>query len=436
MGQPNAKRIQAVIRETVTTPASDDKQLVAKTCFFHVGDIVDVIDEDANGNITSVLASNLTVLAIDLNAFLVLSASVDTTAAVGTPRIASQTLDDMQEAIERALCPDELGAAQSDFNVRQSILAQALNSPIAGQTTYEIANAKFFRPGDTFDILATEGIVQTGAIIVSVSPNADSTNNRSEVVISTLGDTSTFTSPFLISTDISVQDAIERNQEDIDQIDKPLENEDLDLGTGTDTCFETDFLFRQGSSKILIDGVRKRLGTSGTRAALTVGTGNSQLLFTSQLLGLLGNEVEVRVVSGAGLTISVTKQFRASATAITSGTTFYRISINDNGGAATALSIAAALNASALVKRLVLVRYGGTGLGVVAAFAYTALTGGLDNGTGDYAELEQVFENVITLTGYKWVSFHIRPDERNRMNVPPQDDEELNADYRQILVNV
>jgi hypothetical protein len=435
MGQPNAKRIQAVIRETVTTPASDDKQIVAKTCFFHVGDIVDVIDEDVNGNITSVLASNLSVLAIDVDAFLVLSASVDTTVAVGTPRIASQTLDDMQEAIERALCPDELAAAESDFTVRQSIITQALNSPIGGQTTYEIANAKFFRPGDTFDILADEGIVQTGAIIVSVSPNADSTNNRSEVVISTLIDTSTFTNPFLISTDISVQDAIERNQEDIDQIDKPLENEDMDLGNGTDTCFETDYLFRQGSSKILIDGVRKRLGTAGTRAARTQGAGNSALTFTSQLLGLLGNEVEVRVVAGAGLTISVTKEFKASSSAILS-TTFYRISINDNGGAATALAIAAALNASALVKRLVLVQYGGTGLGVVAAFAYTALAGGLDNGTGDYAELEQVFENVISLTGYKWISFHIRPDERNRMNVPPQDDEELNADYRQILVNV
>lgn len=435
MGQTNAKRIQVILRETVTTPINDERQPVAKTAFFKVGDTVDVIDEDAAGNIVSTLADNLTVLSLDTDEAVILSAAVDTTAATGTPRIMNQTLDDGQAAIERALLqqPDSDDAS---FEIREPIVAQSLNTPIGGQSTYEVANAKFIRPGDTFDVLADEGAVAVGVTIISVDPKADATNNRSEVVISPNVDTSTFTNPFLLSTDVSVQDAIRRNQEDIDQIDKPVENEDLDAGNGLDCAFELDFLFRQGTTKVIFDGNRKRLGTAGTRAALTQGAGDSSLLFTSMLLGLLGNEVRVRVVAGAGLTITVMKAFQSTGSAINTGVTTYDISINDNGGAATSAQIAAALNAHAQVKRLVQVRYGGDGTGVVAAFAYTALTGGLDNGVGDYAELEQIFENVISLTGYKWISFHVRPNEPNRMDNPPQDTEELVADYRRILVNV
>lgn len=435
MGQPNARRIQTVLRETVTTPINDDRQAVAKTCFFAVGDVVDVIDEDANGDIVSVLASGLTITSMDPDVAVVLSAAVDTTAATVTPRIMNRTLDDAQMAIERALCRDPNLDGDTPFIVREVILAQALNSPIGGQTTYEVANGRFIRAGDTFDVIADEGLVQAGVTVVSVALNADAVNNRTEVVVNAVVDTSTFTNPKLLSTDISAQDAIERNQEDIDLIDRPVENEDLDAGNSIDAAFEVDNLFRAGTTKVHIDGNRKRLGTAGTRAALTQGAGNSQLLYTSMLLGLLGNEVEVRVVAGAGLTVTVTKQFQGTPSGITSGQTFYRISINDNGGTATAAQIAAALNANAQVKRIVQVRYGGTGAGVVTPFAYTALAGGLDNGTGDYAEIEQVFENVIVSTGFKWVSFHVRPASENRLNHPPQSDEELFADYRRILVN-
>jgi hypothetical protein len=434
MGQANAKRIQVKLRETVTVPASSTVQPVAKTCFFEVGDLVDVVDVDANGNILSTLADNLTIVALALNASLTLSASVDTTAATGTPMIVNQKLDDAQEAIERALCHDSY-AQETLFDVSEAILAQALNSPAGGQTTFQVADSKFWRAGDVVDILADEGVVQQGVTILSVNPLADLANNRSTIVVNAVVDTSTFTNPYIQSTDITVQDAVERNQQDIDSIDAPVENEDLGDGNGTDCAFETANLFKIGTSKVFIDGIRKKLGTAGTRASLTQGAGNSQLIYTSMLLGLLGNEIRVRVVSGAGLTISVTKTFKASASGINTAQTTYDISINDNGGAATAAQIAAALNASALVKRLVQVQYGGTGAGVVSAFAYTALSGGLNNGTGDYAEIPQILNNLITSTGMKWVSFWIIPADKQRMNEPPQDDEEQTIDYRKILVN-
>jgi hypothetical protein len=85
---------------------------------------------------------------------------------------------------------------------------------------------------------------------------------------------------------------------------------------------------------------------------------------------------------------------------------------------------------------LVQVQYGGDGTGVVSTFGATSLAGGADNGTGDYAELPQVFENLIAQTGYKWISFHIRPSERNRMKIPPTNSEELVIDYRKPLHNV
>jgi len=67
--------------------------------------------------------------------------------------------------------------------------------------------------------------------------------------------------------------------------------------------------------------------------------------------------------------------------------------------------------------------------------AATPLAGGLNDATFDYAELEQVYKNNISATGYKWIAFNVRPDQKNRMKVPPQDSEELYMDYRTALVN-
>jgi hypothetical protein len=435
MGQINLIRTQFIAREVITSLSNTANHTLAFTGYYLAGDVVDVLDIDVNGNVLSTLASNLTIVAINPNTSIVLSAAVDTSAAVGTPVLSCQIIDDGQEAIDRLYRKTPFSATSMDFDLREDILFEVQNSPIVGQTTYSVANTAFWRAGDTFDVLADEGLIGSGNV-VSVNVNADAANNLSTIVIDTvLPFVSGYTNPFILDTSITTQQAIERNQERIDGIDTPIENEYMGVGDGALCAFRTSQLFVQNTSKLLMDGKRLRLGTPGTRAALTQGAGNSQLLFTSMLLGLLGNEVEVRVVSGAGYTVAVTKTFFVTGAGSLTGS-LYRVTVNDNGGAGTALAIANAINTNATARSIVQARYGGTGLGVVATFGPTALTGGLDNGTGDYAEIEQVYNNLLTATGFQWVSLHIRRNEVNRLHKPPQDDEEMCIDYRRATENI
>jgi hypothetical protein len=435
MGQINLIRTQFIAREVITSLINDDKQNLAFTGYYAVGDVVDVLDIDVNNNILSVLASNLTILSIAPNTFVVLSSAVDTSAAVGTPVLSCQIIDDGQEAIDRLYRRVPFAAGGIDFDLRENVLFEVQDSPIVGQTTYSVADTAFWRAGDTLDVLADEGLIGS-TTVVSVNVNADAANNLSTIVIDdVLPFVSGYTNPFLLDTSITTQQAIERNQERIDGIDTPVENEYMGIGDGALCAFRTSQLFVQNTSKLLMDGKRLRIGTPGTRATLTQGAGDSQLLFTSMLLGLLGNEVEIRVVAGAGYTVAVTKTFFVtSAGSLTAS--LYRVTVNNNGGAGTALAIAAAINANTTARSIVQARYGGTGLGVVSVFGPTALTGGLDNGTGDYAEIEQVYNNLLTATGFQWVSLHIRRNEVNRLHKPPQDDEEMCIDYRRATENI
>jgi hypothetical protein len=442
MGQTNLIRTQFEPRTTIINPKNDDKQDVSDICYFELGDTVDVIDEDVNGNITSVLANNITIQAISpgnaATLFVVLSAVVDTTAAVGTPRIRVQEIDDGQSALERVFCRRQKGPFV--FDLFQNINLSTLNQPIAGQTTLDVDDVSFFRVGDTVDILADEGIIVSDAVIQAVNPNADASLNQATIVINGVVDTSGFTNPFILDKTITISDAIRRNQERIDSVDRPVENEFMGLGNGTRVAWETTNLFVEGSSKPFVDGRRARRGIAGTRATHIEGAGTSQLTYTSMLLGLLGNFIDIEVVNAPGLGVTVTEQFKSSSSAIIPPTE-YLVQVNSNSGTATAQEIADAINADAVAKTIVQVQYGGGGLaadgsGVVTPFGPTALTGGLDDGTADYAELEQIFENSIIGTGFKWVSLHIRPDERNRYNEPPQDDEEQCIDYRRAMENV
>lgn len=434
MGQTNLKRTHFEPRVTVLSPKNDNKQDVDFTGYFEIGDFVDVIDEDANGNILNVLADNLTILAInDGTKFIVLSAVVDTTAAVGTPKIRVQQIDDGFEAVDRLYRRRFRGSI--GFNLTQDIEAQALNSPIAGQTTFDIDDASLFKAGDEVDLLADEGLIGSDVVVVSVNVNADASNNKATVVVSGVYDTSTFTNPFILNKTITVEDAIRRNQEKIDGIDQPIENEHVGIGNNTQVVFDVDTLFIEGSSKLFADGKRLRKGTAGTRASHVQGAGNGQLTLTSMILGLLGNRVRIQVVNAAGFTVSVSQNFSWNA-----GTGFaassYLVQVNNDSGTATSQEIAEAINANVNAQKIMQARWGGDGTGTVAAFGPTALAGGLDNGIGDYAELEQVFENSITGTGFKWMSIHIRPNEINRLNSPFSDDEELCVDYRKAISNV
>lgn len=438
MGQMHLKRSHFEPRVTVLNPKNDDKQDVDFVGYFEIGDYVDVIDVDAAGNIISILSDNVQVLAINPGTnFLVLDTVVDTTAATGTPKIRVQQIDDGHEAIDRLYRRNLKGPIS--FTVLQSIEAQELNAPIAGQTKFDIDDASFFKTGDIVDLLADEGIIVSDVTITSVDPNADATNNKATISVAGVYDTSTFTNPFILNKSVTYEDAIRRNQEKIDGIDTPFENRDLlptSIGNSLDTAWEVEALFVEGSSKLFVDGRRAKKGLAGTRATHTEGAGSSELIFTSMLLGLLGNEVEVSVQAGAGLTVSVAKTYSASSTQIIPGSTSYVVTVNDNGGTATAADIANAINSDSSARRIVQAQYGGDGSGTVTPFAATNLTGGLNDGTGDYAELEQIYENFIIGTGFKWVSLHMRPNERNRYSEPPSDDEELSIDFRRATENV
>ena len=424
MGQLDLVRTQFEARVPITTPQNDDKQLVNFTGYFDINDVVDVIEVDADDNILNVLADNLTVLAIDPDLSVTLSAVVNTTGLTGTPKIRAQSIDDGEAAIDRLYRRKFQGNVQ--FIVREPILASSLNTPSAGQTRMFVGDIRFIRAGDFFDVLADQGLVASNVAVLAANSNADAVNNRAAVDLNALVDLTGFTNPVLVSRSVTVQQAIERNQQAIDQIDRPVENEDLAAADSNRTVWPAVNLFVPGSTRLFLDGVRKRLGSAGTRAALSSGAGNSQMIFTSLILGLAGNLTKIAVQAGAGLTVSVTGNF----------TTGFTITVNNNGGAATAKDIADAVNANATAQRLVLAQWGGTGLGIAGTFVATVLTGGLGNGTGDYAELEQVYNNFIVNTGYKWVSFHIRPNEVNRLNKPPKSDEELQIDYRRPSVNV
>jgi hypothetical protein len=419
MGQPNANRIQFVPWEEVLTSGDLSVHSVAQTCLFRVGDSVTIYDVDANGCIISSLGS-ATVNAIEKDTALYLDASIDTSVATGTPYAYVTNIDDVQAALERVYCGED---PNSKCQVSESILAQSLDDPIVGQATYSVSSVGYFQAGDAVYVVADEGIQGT-ANVVSVAKNADDTNNYSAIVLDDSIDTSAVTNPKILA-DFDTCVLIDRIKSDVDAIDEPVENEDLDAGDCTHVAFETDSLFRQGSSKVFIDGVRKTLGTAGSRASHTQGTSNSQLTYTSMILGTAGNDTQVSVSAGAGTVVTVSGNFASG----------YTIDVTDNSGAATAADIAAAINADADAKRIVQVQYGGDGTGVVSTFGATSLTGGLDDGTGDYAELEQVLNNEISNTGYKWISFWILPNDRNRLNQPPRSDEDLVVDYRKILYN-
>lgn len=434
MGQLDLKRTQFKACEPVTGGgANSAMQPVTDTSIFEVGDTVRILEFAANGLELSELVTGLTILSIDPNAELTLSASADTTSPPnsGTYHICTDNIDDGQSAVDRAL-RKKVDSTNIKCNVEEDLVSGTLNSPSAGKTTYLVDDVDLFAVGDEVCIQDDGGIIVASALIEAININADLSNNRSEIQIDQLGDISAAVNPKITGKDITIDECVERLGLRIDQIDQPCENENMLTLNGdpdnSHVAWEAAAVFLQNSSKVFLDGNRKKLGTCGTRAFLEQGTfpgNNDALRFDSMILQTDGNKTTVEVQSGAGFTISVTGNFNAG----------YDIVINDNGGAATAKEIADALNADSVVKRLVQVRYGGDGSGVVATFGPTNLAGGLDDGTGDYCEIEQVFNNEISNTGYKWIVFRIDPGNANGLNVPVCDSEDLCIDYRKALVN-
>lgn len=440
MGQTNLIRTLFEGSEIITSSVDSTKQLLAFTRYYKVGDRADIIALDAEGcQVGAALATGLTIDAIENGSSITFDASVDTSTAlpagaVGWYIVPNEILTG-EEAIDRLY---RCYAGSENITVQLCVNAtppSELDTPIVGQSRHLVDDISCLRVGDPVSVISDSGLLGT-ANIVSLQANADEANNMSEIVLDDNIDTTAETN-VKICTDVTVAVLFDRIKNNIDAIDQPCENEFIGDGTCTDTVFDSDALFLAGTSHFYLDGRKLRLGVAGTLATVDQGTypGNSDSLrFTSLITGTLGNEVEVEVVAGAGLTVTVTKSFDWNA-----GTLFtasqYLIQVNDNGGTASSQDIADAINADADAQRILLAQYGGDGTGVVAPFGPTALAGGLDDGTGDYAEMPQVYENNISLTGYNWVSMHIRPGEKNRLDRPPRDTEEMVIDYRKALTN-
>lgn len=418
MGQTNLKRTQFVPRATITTLQNSNVHNLDFSGYLEIADTVDIVDVDANGCITAVLADNLAVVAINRNTNnIVLDTPVDTTLASGTPMIRVQNIDDGQEAVDRLYRRKFTGPV--GFNLTQNILEARVDEPSLGKTTYFVDDVSFFRVGDEITVIDDNGVVASVATIDSVEPNADDTNFRASIVISSAVGVTLGNNPYIQNVSIDMESAVRRNQERIDQIDRPILNQYLGVGNCSHLAFEFPELYVQGSAQVYLDAGRKRRGTAGTRASLINGTGDSQITFESMLLGTEGNKTDIEVVAGAGINVTVSGNSKSG----------YLISVSDNGGAITSKELADAINGDADARRIVQAIWGGTGSGVVAPFGPSDMAGGLNDGTGDYAELEQVWENKKTGTGLKWISFHIRPNERNRMNSAPDNDEEITVDY-------
>lgn len=446
MGQPNSKRSQYKAIEKITSTLSAARQEMDFTGYFEVGDIVDIVSRNPSGALVSTLATGLTVSAIQKDVALILSAAIDTSTALPAGAdswyIGCRQIDDSHEAIDRLYRKkgnvDAPGQIQVSVNsVGDSLLDVDIDGAAQiGNSVLLVDQVSLLRVGDTVQVLADSGLLGT-ATIVALDPMADNVNNYSRIELDQVVDTSGETNVVVVAGALSLTNITSRLAENIDKIDQPVENEDISEGNNIDTVFETDNLFLLRTSKVLIDGVRKRLGTAGTKASLTLGTfpaNNDAIRADAMILGLLGNRIEFRIVNAAGTAITVEKQFKVSGSNNFSQS-FYRISINNASGTATAKQLCDLLNAHAEVRRIAQFRYGGTGLGLPAAVAYTAFSGGLNNGTGDYAEIEQVFQNQITQTGYKFISFRIDNVDINSMNMPPETDEYIVGDYRRALMN-
>jgi hypothetical protein len=425
MGQIDLVRTEFKAWEAITTPANSAVQPMAFTGYYDVGDVVDVNEVDADGNIVGNLVSGATIAAITPNVALIFTAAIDTTAVTpgNTAQVFCLPIDDGQEAIDR-LYHRPVFSGEVNFERSEPVLS----SVTVGGTKLKmfVADVSFFQAGDVVDIVGTVGVPVVGVTVDSVSVQSDDTGNKAYIMLTTNPSIAGITLPEVVLTGVSVSEMGMRVMGYVDNIDKPIENEYLGVGDNKQTVWAFANLFKQSSSKIYLDGVRKRLGTTGTRATYTHGTSDAALTVTSMVLGLKGNACKLAITTGVGAPVPVVTGTYAAG---------FTVTVNNNAGGSSAQLIAEAINASATAKLVMEAQWGGDGTGFPATLSATAMTGGLNNGSGDYAEIEQVFENVISATGFKFIAFWILPTDPNRMNVPPKQSEEIVVDYRMLQFN-
>lgn len=429
MGQKNADTIEFRPWQEITDAINSNQHTLDDICLLRNNDKVDIIEVESldTEKVLSVIASDLTVLSINPGTKkVVFSAAFDTSALTGIPQVRIDTIDDAQVAIERAIC--DPANNPGSFDLRQNIEDFEADKPSAGKGLYDVADTSLWRVGDEVKVVDDNGVLILLTTIFGIDINADDANNKATIAVNDntvipLG----ANNPYIQNLTINSELAIKRNQEHLDEIDKPQRNQlPLSQPDGSHGCFEYNASYLNNSAECYIDGNKKFPGLVGTRSELVQGNlPDGQLTITAMILNTFGDSTRVEVVSAGGLAVTVTGNHKNG----------FLVQVNDNGGAATAKEIADAINADVDARKVVQVLYSGDGSTVVAAFGPTNLAGGADDASRDYAEIEQVFENKKSGTGFKFISFNIRPDLPNRMNKVPKDSEEMDIAYVRIRDN-
>lgn len=423
MGQKNADTVEFRPWNLIQDSINSNVHTVDPKCIkmLRVGDIVDILEIESlnTEQVLSFIASDVEVLSINPgNNKVTFDSSFDTSGLTGIPYLKIDNIDDVQVALERALC-DPSGSAP--FDLRQNILDFEADKPSAGKGLYDVADVSLWRVGDTVRVIDDSGVLISSTTVFGINVNADDTNNKATIAVNDNTVIPLGANPFIQNLTINGELATKRNQERIDEIDRPYRNRlPLAQPDGFHGCFEYPELFVNGSAEVYIDGNKKFPGQAGTLASLVQGAlPNGQMTFSSMILNLFGNQTQVEVVSAAGFGVTVTGNHKQG----------FLVQVNNNSDAATAKEICDAINADVDARKIVQAIYSGTGATAVTAFGPTNLAGGLDDSTRDYAELEQVFENKRSGTGFKFISFNIRTDLPNRMNKVPRDSEEMDIAF-------
>lgn len=421
MGQPNAKRLEYSSIQALTSATNDDFQTLSDTALVKVGDTLEFWDRNASGCLETLIGTRV-VTGVCPDTSITLDSAIDLTTVTGTAVIRNREIWTVQDAIQRLY---ECGFEPQDYKINwdASITACAVDTPVIGQSTHTVGDASCWEAGDSWAIISDEGLAGTGAV-VGIDPLTN------EVTIDDSIDCGALTNPKLINTSVDLKTQLLRLKQQIDAVGTPL-CEALADGDCDNTAFYASQGFIQNSSGVYLDGNRKRKGTAGTRASLVNDTGNAEITFGSLVLGTDGNDIDIEFLDpgspSSALSVSVTGSYDGADRVVS-------VSLETDGGSAiisTAQEVAEAINADADAKRLVTALWGGDGTGVQSALVATPLAGGLNDGTGDYTELQQVDNNL--LTKYAILSFHIRPTENNRMHCPPQVSEEIDLCFSEAL---
>lgn len=405
MTQKNATRILNDLRMEIQNPANSARQEVLKTGCWRCGDVVEFYDSPDGECLPAVSLGTATIDCLVPDDAFFFTAAIDLSTASGTVIAVNKTLD-CQQAFNDRLC-DEGNPQNQPYIFAPSIVSTTQDSPVVGQMTVQINDhAECYAAGDNVKIVCDSGIVLSATVLsVNIAQN--------EIVLDDTVDLTGETNCYLASCcDIYLSDILDRTKNLISGGGQDCED-DWD-GDCYAAAFETSQEIVSGTSHVLLDGSLLRRGTAGTRASLSDGAGNSEIVFTSMVLNEFGNSVQVEIVNAAGTAVTV------------SGTWPNRVvSVNNNSGAATVNDLIAAIHADADARRLVQVTTGGgDGTGVAGALVATNLAGGANDATHDYAEA--LDENG----DLKFLLFNIRPDLRNSLKEPFAESEWLHADYK------